>query len=255
MPDSAVGSAADDMLTNSGLLPSQSHSRESYSTSLVPYNAEDVSMGRSIAQTSLETSPESIVVPAEGSVLHTDMAVRLHGDVSHGQAQIDGPQSYSLVPHVCETLPGDTRSTSNIPANGPPEIQAVINCHTSRTPVSIVLCADSSLLPFALPEQYGCVYLGFFNLTDVRIKVSRFSIWYSNSMVVPTHSYTFLFHFIERSFDRRINFKVGSSKHLRSWANFLAIQAGVDPWGRAYRPFSRTTADTLVAASSGCGGR
>ncbi|KAI0924466.1 hypothetical protein AcW2_005345 [Taiwanofungus camphoratus] len=170
MPDSAVGSAADDMLTNSGLLPSQSHSRESYSTSLVPYNAEDVSMGRSIAQTSLETSPESIVVPAEGSVLHTDMAVRLHGDVSHGQAQIDGPQSYSLVPHVCETLPGDTRSTSNIPANGPPEIQAVINCHTSRTPVSIVLCADSSLLPFALPEQYGCVYLGFFNLTDVRIK-------------------------------------------------------------------------------------
>ncbi|PCH44601.1 hypothetical protein WOLCODRAFT_154641 [Wolfiporia cocos MD-104 SS10] len=53
------------------------------------------------------------------------------------------------------------------PSSPPPEIQVLLDSHQSRFPVSIVLCRDSKLAPFSLHEQYGCTYLGYFEIKSV----------------------------------------------------------------------------------------
>jgi len=50
----------------------------------------------------------------------------------------------------------------------PPEIKALMNCQMNHIPVSLVICRDSSLLPFSLPPECGCAYLGFFFIQEIR---------------------------------------------------------------------------------------
>ncbi|OBZ74135.1 hypothetical protein A0H81_06177 [Grifola frondosa] len=56
-----------------------------------------------------------------------------------------------------------------IPKDLPAEINALIQCRELQMPISIVLCSDSSLSAFTLPEGCGCAFLGFFHLTDLQV--------------------------------------------------------------------------------------
>ncbi|KAL6304551.1 hypothetical protein BKA93DRAFT_783028 [Sparassis latifolia] len=53
--------------------------------------------------------------------------------------------------------------------NPPPEIKALLDCYTKRIPVSIIATRNSSLVRLGLPEEYGCVFLGLFKITEVEI--------------------------------------------------------------------------------------
>ncbi|KAH9839713.1 uncharacterized protein C8Q71DRAFT_703018 [Rhodofomes roseus] len=47
----------------------------------------------------------------------------------------------------------------------PPELSALQEHYKVGLPVAVVLCRDSALWTFDLPPKYGCVLLGFFNIT------------------------------------------------------------------------------------------
>ncbi|KAI0091632.1 hypothetical protein BDY19DRAFT_637150 [Irpex rosettiformis] len=53
-----------------------------------------------------------------------------------------------------------------VPPELPPELQHMQECQMYGIPVSIVMAKDSVLLPFALEEHVGLVYLGFFKIQD-----------------------------------------------------------------------------------------
>lgn len=56
-----------------------------------------------------------------------------------------------------------------VPTDLPPELQHMQECQTYGIPVSIVMAKDSVLLPFALEERVGVVYLGFFKIQGISV--------------------------------------------------------------------------------------
>ncbi|KZT69240.1 hypothetical protein DAEQUDRAFT_269309 [Daedalea quercina L-15889] len=47
----------------------------------------------------------------------------------------------------------------------PPEFAALQEQHRISLPAAVVLCRNSSLWTFDLPLKYGCIFLGYFNIT------------------------------------------------------------------------------------------
>ena len=47
----------------------------------------------------------------------------------------------------------------------PPELSALQEQHQIGLPIAVVLCRDSALWTFDLPSKYGCVFLGYFNIS------------------------------------------------------------------------------------------
>ncbi len=62
-----------------------------------------------------------------------------------------------------------------VPTDLPPELQHMQECQTYGIPVSIVMAKDSVLLPFALEERVGVVYLGFFKIQGISVS-ARYSL-------------------------------------------------------------------------------
>ena len=58
---------------------------------------------------------------------------------------------------------------ADIPLDPPDEIQALLDAKQSRFPVNLVISKDSTLLPFTLTEQYGCLFLGLFAVNDIKV--------------------------------------------------------------------------------------
>ncbi|KAI0766094.1 hypothetical protein BD413DRAFT_154795 [Trametes elegans] len=90
------------------------------------------------------------------------------------------PLSTSSGPVVAFTPVANNQLTSapssEIRSRAPPEIEALLSSHTTRIPVSIVLCRTATLSPFLLPDNQGCVFLGFFMVADVQIGVKGTSL-------------------------------------------------------------------------------
>ncbi|KAI0792200.1 hypothetical protein C8Q75DRAFT_624563 [Abortiporus biennis] len=85
-----------------------------------------------------------------------------HHFLSHGHLR-HPPTSVSAGVTFNSDQPGSkTMGKDDLPDKPPPEIEVIIGCHESKIPISMVVCRDWSLLPFALPDEYGCVFLGFF---------------------------------------------------------------------------------------------
>lgn len=55
-----------------------------------------------------------------------------------------------------------------IPKEIPPEIEALVAAHRHGMPVSVIVSRNSPLLPCNLPQEYGCCFLGFFFVTDIK---------------------------------------------------------------------------------------
>ncbi|KAI0793748.1 hypothetical protein C8Q74DRAFT_529940 [Fomes fomentarius] len=55
------------------------------------------------------------------------------------------------------------------PDNAPLDIGALLLACESHLPVSVILCRSASLAPFGLPADRGCVFLGFFFVSDVDV--------------------------------------------------------------------------------------
>ena len=77
----------------------------------------------------------------------------------------------SLLPPRTHSQP-QTQSVV-IPPEVPPELQHMQECQAYGIPVCIVMARDSVLLPFALEEHVGLVYLGFFKIQDSTVSVLR----------------------------------------------------------------------------------
>lgn len=56
-----------------------------------------------------------------------------------------------------------------LPITPPDDVQALLDAKESQFPVNVVLSRDSALLPFVLPEEYGCVFLGFFEIKEAKV--------------------------------------------------------------------------------------
>ncbi|CDO70117.1 hypothetical protein BN946_scf184783.g1 [Trametes cinnabarina] len=56
------------------------------------------------------------------------------------------------------------------PADGPPEINALMEAHEADVPVCVILCRNAAIAPFLLREECGCAFLGFFTIQDVQVR-------------------------------------------------------------------------------------
>ena len=78
-----------------------------------------------------------------------------------------GSPTYSTSNPGLTPLPGlslDQLRASN-PHAIPPELSALREQHQIGLPIAVVLCRDSALWTFELPPKYGCVFLGYFNIS------------------------------------------------------------------------------------------
>lgn len=84
---------------------------------------------------------------------------------------IDGDLAHDVQPTPAAlTLPPD---------NAPLEIGVLLRARKSHLPVSVILCRSASLAPFGLSADRGCVFLGFFFVSDVDVtSVSLSTLWY-----------------------------------------------------------------------------
>lgn len=69
-----------------------------------------------------------------------------------------------LAPHPGLTL--DQLQATN-PHVIPPEFSALQEQNQIGLPIAVVLCRDSPLWTFDLPPKYGCVFLGYFNISQM----------------------------------------------------------------------------------------
>ncbi|KAH8104115.1 hypothetical protein BXZ70DRAFT_1005661 [Cristinia sonorae] len=74
-------------------------------------------------------------------------------------------------------------SDDSLPQPLPSDILVLLECQKQQMPISIIMSRDCSLAPFSLPEQYGCVFLGFFHVTAA-VRSTGFSPFGSHSMRV-----------------------------------------------------------------------
>ena len=65
-----------------------------------------------------------------------------------------------------------------IPKEIPPEIEALVDAHRCGMPVSVVVSQNSALFPMQLPQEYGCCFLGFFFVTDIKASKHYASLEY-----------------------------------------------------------------------------
>ena len=61
--------------------------------------------------------------------------------------------------------------------DAPPEISALLRAKDSGIPVSLILCREAGIAPFALPEDRGCAFLGFFAISKIDITVVSLTHW------------------------------------------------------------------------------
>ena len=66
--------------------------------------------------------------------------------------------------------------------DAPPEISALLRAKDSGIPVSLILCREAGIAPFALPEDRGCAFLGFFTISKMDTTVVSRTHW------VPVYS-------------------------------------------------------------------
>ena len=61
---------------------------------------------------------------------------------------------------------------ADIPLDPPDEVQALLDAKQSRFPVNLIISKDSTLLPYTLKEQYGCLFLGLFAINDMKVSLA-----------------------------------------------------------------------------------
>lgn len=62
-----------------------------------------------------------------------------------------------------------TSPVANILLDPLDEVQALLDVKQSQSPVNLIISKDSTLLPFMLKEQYGCLFLGLFTVNDIKV--------------------------------------------------------------------------------------
>lgn len=82
-----------------------------------------------------------------------------------GSGSLTYPASHpELIPHPGPLL--NQLQAAN-PDAIPPEFSALQEQHQIGLPIAVVLCRDSPLWTFDLPPKYGCVFLGYFNISQM----------------------------------------------------------------------------------------
>ncbi|KAH9941974.1 hypothetical protein B0H21DRAFT_824307 [Amylocystis lapponica] len=153
-PDDILGLRGDEYFSNS--IPGYS--------SLMPPQVDAVDMQNVLPLTS-QTHDFIHVNSCTGSVaglseptVHEDLTAEIHPPKLNNIGDAPPFDQGELPNDVVESVPP------------PREIQALLDCHESHLPIGIMLCRDSSLIPFSLPEEYGCMFLGFFHVKHVRLQ-------------------------------------------------------------------------------------
>ncbi|PIL24864.1 hypothetical protein GSI_12751 [Ganoderma sinense ZZ0214-1] len=120
----------------------------------------------------------SILYPSEAVLNEEGLYVFSHEPDGELATQPPPASRSSSACYGASTALGDVYTPSI--EDAPTEIHALIRAQQSRVPFNVILCRGASLSAFALPDECGCAYLGFFFISDVVASKSSCS-WGENA--------------------------------------------------------------------------
>ncbi|KAI0078727.1 hypothetical protein K474DRAFT_871446 [Panus rudis PR-1116 ss-1] len=116
------------------------------------------------------TSTDSISSYSPMDEVVRNRIIRYDNDTHQGHDNLD---SHPIPPTLAASTvpPTPLKPKPTISSDIPSEIRALLDAQKSLIPISIIASRDATILPFTVPEEQGCVFLGFFHVESTKAEV------------------------------------------------------------------------------------
>lgn len=128
----------------------------------------------------LEYPPSPCKLEATPTLGYPDLNIDQDSEPLHAETSFTGdtfPRESAMTPLSSQpwektTIANDTSADELNSYPPPPEISALLQSHVHETPVSVIMTRNCSLFPFLPAEEHGCMFLGFFIIKHVVVRIS-----------------------------------------------------------------------------------